>query len=100
MQLGNDPKHRAHTVTKRLDEKGVERFKRPSFSPDLNPIEQIWDEIERRLKNAKTKNKVELRQALFRIWYNIYSNITKKLINSVPNRLNEVTRRDGYPTRY
>ena len=36
----NDPKHRAHTVTKWLDEKGVER---PS---DLNPIEHIWKEIE------------------------------------------------------
>ena len=47
MQHDNDRKRRAHTVTKWFDEKGVERFKWPSFPPDLNPIEHIWDEIEK-----------------------------------------------------
>ena len=39
LQHDNDLKHRAHIVTKWLDEKGVELLKWSSFSPGLNSIE-------------------------------------------------------------
>ena len=100
LQHDNDQKHRAHIVTKWLDEKGVERLKWPSFSPDLNSIEYIWDEVERRMRKEKAKNEFELKQALLKVWYNIGNDVTKKLVDSVPNRLYEVIRMDGYPTRY
>ena len=100
LQHDNDPKHRAHTVTKWLDEKGFERLKWPLFSPDLNPIEHIWDEVERRMRKEKAKNEFELKQALLKVWYNIGNDFTKKWIDSVPNRLHEVIRMNGYPIRY
>ena len=56
MQQDNDPKHRAHIVTHWLKEKEVELLKWPPFSPDLNPIEHMWDEVERRMKKEKPKN--------------------------------------------
>ena len=61
LQHDNDLKRRAHIVTKWLDEKGVEWLKWLSFSPDLNPIEHIWDEVERRMRKAKAKNEFELK---------------------------------------
>ena len=100
MQHDNDPKHRAHIVTNWLDRENVERLKWPPFSPDLNPIEHIWDEVERRMKKERPKNETELKQALLRVWQGIGQDVTKKLVNSVPNRLNEVIRMNGYPTRY
>ena len=100
LQHDNDPKQRAHIVTKWLDEKGVERLKWPSFSPNLNPIEYIWDEVERRMRKEKAKNEFELKQTLLKVWYNIGNDVTKKLVDPVPNRLHEVIRMDGYPTRY
>ena len=100
MQHDNDPKHKPHIVMKWLDEKGVERLKWPSFSPDLNPIQRIWDEVERWTRKEKPKNEFELKQALLKVWYNIGNDITKKLIGSVPNRLHEVIRMNGYPIRY
>ena len=100
LQHDNDPKHRAHIVTKWLDEKGVEQLKWPSFSPDLNPIEHIWDEVERRMRKEKAKNEFELKQALLKVWYNIGNDVTKKLVDSVPNCLHEVIRMNSYPTRY
>ena len=100
MQHGNDPKHRAHIVTKWLDEKEVERLKWPSFSPDLNPIEHIWNEVERRMRKEKAQNEFELKQALLKVWYTIGNDVTKKLVDSVPSRLYEVIRMNGYPTRY
>ena len=71
-----------------------------SFSPDLNPVEHIWDEVERRMRKEKAKNEFELKQALLKVWYNIGNDVTKKLVDSVPNRLHEVIRMNGYPTRY
>ena len=100
MQHDNDAKHRVHLVTKWLDEKRVERLKWPSFSPDLNLIEHIWDEVERSMRKEKSKNEFELKQALLKVWYNINNDVTKKLVDSVPNRLHEVIRMNGYPTRY
>ena len=82
-----------------LDEKGVERVKWPSFSPDLNPIEHIWDEVERKMRK-KPKNEFELKQVLLKVWYNIGNDVTKKLVDSVRNRLHEVIRMNGYLTRY
>ena len=100
MQQDNDPKHRAHIVTHWLNEKEVELLKWPPFSPDLNPIEHMWDEVERRMKKEKPKNETELKQSLLRVWRGIGTDVTKKLVDSVPNRLNEVIRMNGYPTRY
>ena len=39
----------AYIGTQRLNEKGVER---PLFSPDLSPIEHIWDEMDKRMKQS------------------------------------------------
>ena len=100
MQKDNDPKHRAHIVAHWLKEKEVELLKWPPFSPDLNPIEHMWDEMERRMKKEEPKNETELKQSLLRVWYGIGTDVTKKLVNSVPNRVNEVIRINGYPTRY
>ena len=71
-----------------------------SFPPDLDPIEHIWDEVERRMRKEKAKNEFELKQTLLKVWYNIGNDVTKKLVDSVPNRLHEVIRMNSYPTTY
>ena len=67
-QQDNDPKHRAAIVTNWLNRNKIERLVWPSFSPDMNPIEHLWDEIERRMKKEQPKNVHELRDALTRVW--------------------------------
>ncbi|CAF4494487.1 unnamed protein product [Rotaria socialis] len=99
-QHDNDPKHRAAIVNNWLNRNGIERLEWPSFSPDLKPIEHLWDEIERRMKKEQPKNEKELKESLTRVWKEVEKKVLKKLVDSVPNRLNEVIRMKGGPTRY
>lgn len=99
-QHDNDPKHRAVFVSDWLKKNRIEVLQWPSFSPDLNPIEHIWDELERRMKKHQPKNKDELKRYLLQEWLGIGKDVTEKLVDSVPNRLYECLQMKGYPTRY
>ena len=52
----------------------------------MNPIEHLWDELERRMKKHHPKNKEKI---LLKEWNNIGTDVTEKLVDSVPNRLYE-----------
>ena len=99
-QHDNDPKHRAAIIANWLNRNEVERLDWPSFSPDLNPIEHLWDEVECQLKKKQAKSQNELKESLIEVWYGIELPTLKKLVDSVGNRLNEVIRTKEYPTRY
>ena len=84
-----------------LNRNEVERLHWPLFSPDLDPIEHLWDEVERRLKKKQPKTQDELKEkSLIEVWHGIELPTLKKLVASVLNRLNEVIQTNGYPTRY
>ena len=66
----------------------------------MNPIQHLWDELERRMKKHHPKNKEELKEILLKEWNNIGTNVIEKLVDSVLNRLYECVCMRGYPTRY
>ena len=53
-QRDNDPKHHAAIVTRWLHGNKFNRINWPSFSPDLNPIERLWNETEHRMKKNES----------------------------------------------
>ena len=78
----------------------MERLHWSSFSPDLNLIVHLLDEVERRLKKKPSKSENELKENLIELWHGIELQTLKKLVDSVPSRLNDIIRTEGYPTRY
>ena len=61
----------------------------PAFSPDLSPIEHLWDRSDRRVRKRQPAPTTigELRQALREEWNNISIGAINVLINSMHRRI-------------
>lgn len=99
-QHDNDPKHTAYDVRMWLAHHIKHTLPHPPQSPDLNPIEHLWEELDRRVKKRSISTKAELKVALMEEWQNIGAETTQKLVSSMPNRLEAVIKQKGLATKY
>jgi len=70
--------------------------------PDLNPIENAWDYLDRAIRavNPQFKTKEDLFQALSDACDNIPQAYFVSLLDSMPTRMVAVTKTKGFPTKY
>ena len=61
-QMDNYPKHTSKVVAKWLKDNKVKLLEWPSQSPDLNPIEHLWAELEKRVRARRPTNLTQLHQ--------------------------------------
>ena len=54
--MDNLPAHKAQLVREALDRAGLAYRYLPSYSPDLNPIEQAWSKLKTRLRAAGARS--------------------------------------------
>jgi transposase len=101
-QEDNAPIHTANIAKKWKKDNNIESLPWPAQSPDLNPIENLWDELDRKVRNHKPlpKNKDNLWEILQEEWSNLDEDIYKNLIDSMPHRIAAVIANKGYPTKY
>jgi hypothetical protein len=92
-------KHTSYIIKEWFLAEKVDVMKWPAESPDLNPIENLWDHLDRaiRKENAgRFESKETLVKAAQRSWNNITSKHIDKLIFSMPRRCAEVIKNNGY----
>lgn len=101
-QQDNAPCHKTNAIKKWMEENEVRVLPWPAQSPDLSPIEPLWDVLERRIRarNPHPKSLSELRTALKEEWHNIPESVYRDLVESMPRRVATVIASKGMPTRY
>lgn len=94
--------HAAGIVTNYLDEVQIQRLDWPPYSPDLNPIEHMWEQLKRRIRrrNPVPSTIEQLRFAAQYEWNAIPQEYIQTLLSSMPRRMQAVIRARGGNTRY
>ena len=69
----------------------------PPYSPDLTPIEHMWDELDRRVRKRRNPpaTLTQLRNALIDEWNNIPMRTVNALVNSIQRRIRAATAARG-----
>lgn len=99
LQQDNDPKHTSKLCKKYLqllEKKNIlQNMEWPAQSPDCNPIELLWDELDRRVRKQLITSKVHLWEILQQEWKHISIESLRKLIHRMPRVCKAVIKAKG-----
>jgi hypothetical protein len=96
----NDPKHTAKITKSWLADNKVKILQWPAQSPDLNPIENLWEMVDRKIRARHFSKTADLYAAIEEEWSKLPSDALIKLVNSMPQRCRAVIAAKGYATKY
>jgi len=102
LQDDNARPHRARAVNAFLHQAGINRMPWPANSPDLNPIEHVWAELGRRIRDnhPPAANRQQLLDWLQQEWNAIPQAFLARLVNSMRQRCIDCVAANGGHTRY
>ena len=103
LEQDNDPKHTSHLCKNYLktnEQKGdlvVMDF--PPQSPDLNPIEHVWEHLKREKVKCNPTSLNNLWDVLNHCWNNMQQTVLGQLVHSMPHRVDAVLKAKGGHTK-
>ncbi len=94
------PAHTAKGTKSWFNDHGVTVLDWPANSPDLNPIENLWGIVKRKMRDTRPNNADELKATVKETWASITPQQCHKLITSMPRQIEAVIKAKGAPTKY
>jgi hypothetical protein len=80
--------------------KGINLIELPPFSPDLNPIENLWNHLKQRIEKRRAQNMSELTEIISDEWEKTDQLFCSNLVDSMRDRMRAVVNAEGFKTRY
>jgi hypothetical protein len=92
--------HNTPNVQRAKQTLGLRDLNLPTYSPDLNIIENMWSVLKTRVANRAPQTKNDIIEIAFDKWANIQLEDIRTYFYSIPNRLQHVIEADGGHTKY
>ena len=101
-QQDNDCKHTSRKTKNYFEEHDIPVMKWPAQSPDLNPIEHLWNHLKRKLGEYEEppRGMTELWERTAKEWNAIPKEVVQNLIESMPRRVEAVIEAKGGYIKY
>ena len=101
-QQDSDPKHTSKKAKKWFEDNDIQVLDWPAQSPDINPIEHLWEHLKRQLQkyDSPPKGVHELWGRVEKEWNEIPPEVCQRLVESMPRRVQAVIRAKGGHTKY
>jgi transposase len=96
----NDKKFTSDIVKAQLHRTGVTTIDFPPYSPDLNPMENLWNSIAREVEKYNCDTIEKLQDVIADEWEKIDKNLMQSLVHSMPTRCKAVIDAKGWHTKY
>jgi transposase len=101
-QQDNAPCHTSKAVKAWFQQQGFDLLEGwPGSSPDLNPIENVWVTMKRKVSQHNPSSLEHLKAIITEVWVReITEEYCKRLIHSMPDRIQQVLKNKGGHTKY
>jgi transposase len=93
-------RHKAGIAKQWLHNSGVNVLDFPPYSPDLNPIENLWSIMAREVEKTQCEDDESLGDVVLKVWSEVDPEVFRKLARSMPERCQAVIGSKGWHTRY
>ncbi len=94
------PAHSAKATSTWFKDHDIPVLNWPANSPDLNPIENLWGIVKKKMRYARPNNAEELKATIRATLALITPEQCHRLIDSMPRRIAAVIQAKGAPTKY
>jgi len=99
-QQDNAPVHTANVAKQYFVDANITVLTWPPQSPDLNPIENAWTWLKKRVASRAPRSYEELEAVIADEWAKLPVDYCRKLITSMPNRVGRIQANRGGHTGY
>lgn len=92
--------HTAKIVKEWMFQNNIPLLNWVSSSPDLSPIETLWHIMKKKLRASPARTVPELKEKLIQIWNSFTVEDCKKLVDTMPRRIQAVLKQKGDVTQW